>query len=134
MGILISFKLHHIRSQHFFYCLNGLLDFPSVCGWKAVLKCNLVPNAFCKLCQNLDVNRKSHSDTIKTGTLCNLTMSSINNFASLWREKVSLTDKKCANFVSWSIITRLPLCRLWVQGSLNKKFIVMCSHFHSGID
>jgi len=33
-------------------------------GWKVVLNFNCVPISYCKLCQNLEVNQESQSDTM----------------------------------------------------------------------
>ena len=48
---------------------------PSVCGWKTLLKSRRVPNAFWSLRQKANVKCGSWSDTIDIGTPCNLTIS-----------------------------------------------------------
>ena len=111
-----------------------LSDWPSVCGWKAVLKCNLVPIASCSFGQNQEVKRGSLSDTMDTGAPCSLTISSTYNCAYLSREWVLLVAMKWADFVNLSTITQIASCPRCVLGSPVTKSIVILSHFYSGMD
>ena len=58
-------------------------DYPSVCGWYAVLNRSWVPNDFYKLPQKPDVNLGSLSETIDKGTPCSRTTSRIYKSLSL---------------------------------------------------
>ena len=100
---------------------------------KAVLKCRVVPRAFCSLGQNRDVNQGSWSDIIDTVTTWSLTISLMYSLANLSKDKVLRTTKKCADLVSRSTITQMASWPIWVRGKSTTKSMVMCSYFHFGI-
>ena len=110
-----------------------LSDCPCICEWKAMLKCNLVPNASCKFFQKCDVKRGSRSDTIDIGTPCNLTISEIYKDANLSKESICCIGKKCADLVSQSTITHTALCFWNIHGNSITKSIIILSYFHSSI-
>ena len=91
----------------------------------------LVPRAFYRLCQNLEVNRWSLSNTIETGTPCLLTIS-LTYRENKWSiKKLTFMGKKWADFVNWSTITQIALLPLKFLGKPVIKSIVICFHFHS---
>ena len=106
---------------------------PSDCGWYAKLICSSVPKASWKLHQNWEVNLRSLSDIIETGTPCSLTISLINNSVSLDTDHLVLNGRKWEVFISRSTITQTPSNPACVLGKPTTKSIVMCSHFHWGI-
>ena len=108
-----------------------LSDWPSICGWKAVLMVSRVPIAFWKLFQKCAVNLGSLSDTMDTDTPCSQTISRMYNRQNHSNVKVISTVRKCADFVSRSTITHTVSCPCGVRGKWVTKSIVTCSHFHS---
>ena len=111
-----------------------LSDCPSLYGWNAVLNAIFVPMALCKLFQNVDVNLGSLSDTIETSSPCNLTISLIYYWAYWSILYVDFTGRKWVDLVNLSTITHMKLYPFCVLGNPSTKSIVMCSHFHSGIN
>ena len=106
---------------------------PFIAGWKAVLKCDKVPNASYSFCQKPDRNLVSLSDIIAVDTPCNFTISSRYTRTSWSRVHVFLIAKKCAALVSLSTITHIAMFFLWVRANPSAKSIDTESHIHSGI-
>jgi hypothetical protein len=86
-----------------------------------------VPKASCMLDHNREVNQGSQSETIDTGTPCNLTTSFIYNRANLSIESVIFIGKKRADLVNLSIITHIASLPFFPLGKPNTKSIVMSS-------
>ena len=84
-----------------------LLDCPLslrvVCG----AEFNLVPKAFWKAIQNLEMNLGYQSNTMLTGTPCNLTILSMYRWANLSKDEVALIVRKCVDFVNRLTITQM---------------------------
>ena len=108
-----------------------LSDWPSVYGWKVVLKCKVMPKIFYNLGQNQDMNRGSRSNAIDIDTPWSLTISSIYSFVNLFGENVLWIARKCADLVSLSIITQMASWSVWARGKPMVKSIVVYTHFHS---
>jgi len=67
------------------------------------------------------------------GILCNLTISSIYNWANLAIDILRFIAKKWALLVNWSTTTQIASWPLKVHGKWVTKSIAMLSHFHTGI-
>jgi len=94
---------------------------------------NLLPKPFCKVCQNLEVNLGSLSDTILEDIPCSLTTSLIYNEANLSIDILKLIARKWALLVSRSTITQIVLRFQTDRGKCVTKSIAMLSHFQTGI-
>jgi hypothetical protein len=83
-----------------------LSDYPLVWGWKVVLRFNFVPKAYRTFGNNREVNSRSRSEKINTGTPCNLTILSIYNFANFSTESIILKGKKKCRFSQLVMMTQ----------------------------
>lgn len=127
MLVLAFFELQNVDPQHMFQYLDGSLDCPSAYGWNMVLKHNLVSNASVKTWKwttHLDPNLWTMGFHI--GLIL-----SMYNLDSLSNGKLCLIKMKCAVLVNLSTIIQIPSQPFGVLGNLNKKSMLMCSHFHS---
>ena len=97
------------------------------------IELQISPPKLCKLFQNSDVNLRSQSEVILTGTPRSRTISRIYNCANLSQEKVNATNGKCTNLVGQSMITEKTSCPLGNLGSPYKKPIMIFVYFHTGI-
>jgi len=98
-----------------------------------MLKTNSMPKPTNNSFQNMEVKFASLSEKIFFGTLCILTTSRMNTYATLLAKNGDLTKMKCATFVNLSTITMMESCCLTVFGNHVMKSMEMNSHFHSGI-
>ena len=86
---------------------SGSSVWPSVWGWKAILKSRRVPNTFWSLRQNADVKHNSRFNTIDTETLCSLTIFFTNSWAQLSTVYVVFSSRKCTDLVNLLTITQI---------------------------
>ena len=82
-----------------------LLDWPSIWGWKTVLKSSLVSIALCNSCQKTEVKVAPLSDIILTGTQWRQTIRLTYSLTNLPVEYVFLMGKKWVVFVNLPTIT-----------------------------
>jgi hypothetical protein len=106
---------------------------PSVWGWYAELKFNLVSIASCSFFQNLNVNCVPLSYTIFLGTPCKHTILVIYNYVSFSPLYVVLIGMKWATFKNRSTITQIESKPDCVVGNPTMKSMLISSHFHWGI-
>ena len=83
--------------------------------------------------QNIKVNLVSQSDTIKTSTPCNHTISFKYNFANFHTGFVVFTGKKWADLVIQFTITQMESQPSDDFHNPDTKSIITSSHFHVGI-
>ena len=106
---------------------------PSVCGSKAVDKVSLVSMSLKSICQNLDVNLGSLSDTITRGRPWSQKTVLKKMFATSTAVAVVVVGWRWTIFESRSMNTTIALYPSWVGGSLTMKSIVTCSHYWPGV-
>ena len=105
---------------------------PSIPGWKVVLKSILVPNASCSLYQNPAWNFVYRSETMELGTPCRQKIPSRYAWGSWSKVQVSSIARKCANLVNLSAITQMALFFPLVFSSPTPKSMNSESYFHLG--
>ena len=106
---------------------------PLVWGWKAVLKRMLVPMAFWKESQNLEVKMLPRSEEINCGMPCKETILEVYSSAN-WAAVIdSLIGRKWATLVSLSMTTKIASFPRLDLGNPVTKSISIWSNFHSGM-
>jgi len=108
-------------------------DCPSVWGWYEVLNFRQVSRFSWRLSQECDQNLVSLSDMMLTWALCRRNIFLIYLFSRTSIDWSTLNGRKWADFVRQLMTTHTALLPLGLHRAVTK-FIVMCSHFHSGID
>lgn len=91
---------------------------------------NFIPKAFCILGHNLEVNRGSLSDTIKTSTQCNRITSFTYIQASFFTKYFIHIGRNKEDLINLSIIAHMTSFPFLFLGNPNTKFMEICSHFH----
>ena len=109
-------------------------DYPSVCGWKAVLSFKAVPYCFHKVYQNVPVNLLSQSEMIDRGIPKSLTTLVKKTFATVSALVSPYNGINLAIFVKRSttvkIVARYSVFRV---GRSVMKSILIDSHGRDGI-
>lgn len=90
-------------------------------------------STFTKFWHSLEVKCGCLLDMKFIGTLYRLTIWYTNNLAKFSTRNHFFTSRKCADLLSWSMITHIPSYLFAMGGGLSTKSIAMCSHFYTRI-